>query len=53
MGVLWGRVRLGYVALCEGSVAEAHQMLVDTIENFQTDGNKNGLTLILDKIASL
>ena len=53
MGVLWGRARLGYVALREGSVAEAHQILVDAIENFQTDGYKSGLALILDKIASL
>src|SRR5688500_8902455 len=33
MGVLWGRARLWYVALREGSVAEAHQILADTIEN--------------------
>ena len=31
---LWGRARLGYVALREGSIAEAHQILVDTTENF-------------------
>jgi len=53
MGVLWGRARLGYVALHEGSVAEAHQILVDTIENFHTDGNKNGLVFALDRMSSL
>ena len=53
MGVLWGRARLGYVALREGSVAEAHQILVDVIENFHADGNKNGLAFALDKMASL
>jgi predicted ATPase len=53
MGVLWGRARLAQVALREGSVAEAHQILVDTIENFYANGNKNGLTFALDKIASL
>jgi predicted ATPase len=53
MGVLWGRARLVYVALREGSVAEAHQILVDTIENFHTDGNKNGLAFALDKMATL
>ena len=53
MGVLWGRARLGYLALREGSVAEAHQILVDTIENFHADQNKNGLTFALDKMASL
>jgi predicted ATPase len=53
MGILWGRARLGYVALREGSVAEAHQILVDVIENFHADQNKNGLAFALDKMASL
>jgi hypothetical protein len=53
VGVLWGRARLGYVALREGSVAEAHQILLETIEDFHTNGNKNGLTFALDKMASL
>jgi tetratricopeptide (TPR) repeat protein len=53
VGVLWGRARLGHVALREGSVAEAHQVLVDTIEDFHANGNKNGLTFALDRIASL
>ena len=53
VGVLWGRARLGDVALREGNVAEAHQILVDTIENFHTTGNKNGLAFAVDKMASL
>ncbi|HJS19179.1 MAG TPA: helix-turn-helix domain-containing protein [Anaerolineales bacterium] len=53
MGVLWVRARLAQVALHEGNVAEAHQILVDTIENFHTDGNKNGLVFALDKMSSL
>jgi predicted ATPase/transcriptional regulator with XRE-family HTH domain len=53
VGVLWGRARLGYVALREGSVAEAQQLLVDTIENFHTTGNKNGLAFAVDQMASL
>jgi len=53
MGVLWGRARLGYVALREGNVAEAHQILVETIEDFHRDGNKNGLAFALDRMASL
>ncbi len=53
MGVLWGRARLAQAALREGSVAEAHQILVETIENFHTSGNKNGLTFALDQMASL
>ena len=51
MGVLWGRARLGYVALREGNVAEAHQILIETIEDFH--GNKNGLAFSLDRMASL
>jgi predicted ATPase/DNA-binding XRE family transcriptional regulator len=53
MGYLWGRARLGYVALREGSVAEAHQILADTIENFHADQSKNGLAFALDRMASL
>ena len=53
IGVLWGRARLGYVALREGSLAEAHQILADVIENFHADQNKNGLVFALDKMASL
>jgi tetratricopeptide (TPR) repeat protein len=53
VGVLWGRARLGDVALREGNVTEAHQFLVDTIQNFHTNGNRNGLTFALDKMASL
>ena len=34
-------------------MAEAHQILVDVIENFHTDQNKNGLAFALDKLASL
>jgi tetratricopeptide (TPR) repeat protein len=53
MRVLWGCAWLGYVALREGSVAEAHQILVETIENFHADQNKSGLAFALDKMASL
>jgi tetratricopeptide (TPR) repeat protein len=53
MGVLWGRARLAQAALREGNVAEAHQILVETIENFHTSVNKNGLTFALDQMASL
>jgi non-specific serine/threonine protein kinase len=53
IGVLWGRARLGQVALREGSLAEAQHILVDAIKNFHIDGNKNGLAFALDKIASL
>jgi predicted ATPase/DNA-binding XRE family transcriptional regulator len=53
MRVLWGYAWLGYVALREGSVAEAQQILVETIENFHADQNKSGLAFALDKVASL
>ncbi len=53
IGYLWGRARLGYVALRGGSVAEAHQILVDTIENFHADQNKNAIAFALDKMACL
>ncbi|HVF24388.1 MAG TPA: helix-turn-helix domain-containing protein [Anaerolineales bacterium] len=53
MGYLWGRARLGYIALREGRAAEAHQILVDVIENFHADQFRNGLAFALDKMASL
>jgi len=53
IGVLWGRARLGYVALRDGSEAEAHQILVETIRNFHADQNRNGLVFAMDKMASL
>ena len=53
MGYLWGHARLGYVALREGKLEEAHQLLVNVIENFHADQNKNGLTFALDRMASL
>lgn len=53
MGYLWGRARLAQVALHEGSVVEAHQILVDVIKNFQIDRNKNGLAFALEQLASL
>jgi tetratricopeptide (TPR) repeat protein len=53
VGVLWGHARLGDVALRERSLAEAHQVLVETIKNFHRTGNRNGLAFAVDKIASL
>jgi len=53
MGYLWGRARLAHVALREGKVDEAHQMLVNVIKDFQADRNKNGLVFALEKLASL
>jgi predicted ATPase/DNA-binding XRE family transcriptional regulator len=53
VGVLWGQARLAQVALREGSVSEANQILVETIESFHTNENKNGLAFALDRMASL
>jgi predicted ATPase len=53
MRVLWGYAWLGYVALREESLAEAQQILVETIQNFHADQNKNGLAFALDRMASL
>jgi tetratricopeptide (TPR) repeat protein len=53
MGVLWGRARLGYVALREGRVTEAHQILAETIADFHADQNRNGLAFAMGKMASL
>ena len=53
MGVLWARARIAYIALCEGNVTEAHQMLIEIIENFGHDRNRSGLAFALDKMASL
>lgn len=53
MGYLWGRARLGDVALREGKIEEARQVLVDVIENFHADQNRNGLVFALDKMANL
>jgi predicted ATPase len=53
MRVLWAYAWLGYVALREGSTAEAQRILVETIQNFHADHNKSGLAFTLDKMASL
>jgi tetratricopeptide (TPR) repeat protein len=53
VGVLWGLARLAQVALREGNVAEAQQILLDVIEKFYVDQNKNGLVFSLDRMASL
>lgn len=54
LGYAWGRARLAYyVALREGSVAEAHHILVDVIEEFHAGQNKSGLAFVMDKLAGL
>lgn len=53
MGVLWARARIAYVALHEGNMKEAQQLLTDAIKNFYADQNKSGLAFTLDRMASL
>jgi len=53
MGYLWGRARLANVALREGNLEEARQILIDVLENFQVGRNKSGIAFALDKMVSL
>jgi tetratricopeptide (TPR) repeat protein len=53
MRVLWSYAWLGFIALREGSMAEAQQILFKTIQNFQVDQNRSGLAFALDRMASL
>ncbi|MGE5373614.1 MAG: helix-turn-helix domain-containing protein [Bacteroidota bacterium] len=53
MRVLWSFAWLGFVALREGSMAEAQQILFETIQNFHADQNRSGLAFALDRMASL
>jgi len=51
MGLLYARTRLGYVALCEGSLEEGYQILCETAFQFQKDGSQNGLAFTMEKLA--
>jgi len=53
MRVLWSYAWLGFVALREGSMAEAQQILFEIIQNFHADQNRSGLAFALDRMASL
>ena len=53
MGYLWGRSRLGYVALSEGSLKEGSMILCETAREFQKDRNRVGLAFTLEKMAHL
>ena len=50
---VWARVRLGYVALREGNVIEARDMLTEAALEFQKDANIIGVVFALEGIASL
>lgn len=53
MGYLWGCARLADVAMHEGNLPLAHQLLADVIRDFRADRNKNGLAFALEKLANL
>lgn len=50
---LWARARLGNVALREGSLSEAHEVLTDTVQEFQKDKNEIGVVFSLEGIVDL
>ena len=51
MGYLYGRARLGQVALAEGKLAEGNQILKETCLEFQKDENLTGLAFTLGRLA--
>jgi tetratricopeptide (TPR) repeat protein len=53
MSSLWSRAHLGMVALREGSLIEARQILIDTIRNFQEDGNIDGVIYSFEGLAGV
>lgn len=53
MGTLWARARIAPIALGEGNLEEARQVLMEALGNFHTDQNRSGLAYTLDQLASL
>jgi non-specific serine/threonine protein kinase len=51
MGYLYGRARLGHVALSEGKLKEGYQILSEAASEFQKDENLAGLAFTLEEIA--
>jgi tetratricopeptide (TPR) repeat protein len=50
---LWSRVRLGYVALCEGNGNEAFNIFVECAKEFKKDKNIIGVVFTLEGLAGL
>lgn len=48
----WAHSRLGHIAISEGNLIEAHQILVETTRNFYNNTNKSGLVSTLEVMAS-
>jgi hypothetical protein len=53
MSQLWLRVRLGYVALRAGNLAEADDLLTGTLQDFHRDGYTIGAIFALEGIVAL
>jgi tetratricopeptide (TPR) repeat protein len=53
MSYLWVHVRLGYAALRAGNLKEAHDIFVETAQNFHKDGYTIGAVFALEGMASL
>ena len=51
MSYLWGRVRLGFVALHAGDLTEARQILTESAQNFNKDGYTIGSIYSLEGMA--
>jgi tetratricopeptide (TPR) repeat protein len=50
---LWSNVRLGYVALAEGNLDEAHRTFVESAREFKKDKNIIGVVFTLEGLAGL
>ena len=53
MSQLWVKLRMGYVALRSGNLAEAHQLLRETAYEFAEDGYTVGALFALEGMAGL
>src|SRR6266498_136200 len=53
MHSLWCRTHLGYLALREGNITEAHDIFAQTTQNFQKDQSVIGVVFSLEGIAGL
>jgi hypothetical protein len=53
MSQFWAKLRLGYVALHSGNLAEAHQFLKEAAHKFEADGHKVGVMSALEGMAGV
>ena len=53
MTSLWTHVHLGYVAVQEGNLKEAHDIFTKTAQEFQRDGSESGVVFTLEGMAGL